>query len=362
MLIAVWSPSYRVETAPLAAMIAGTCCRCFPCSIAMTENFIHTGNLGYHLLGTRYDSIRRTLDRDFSGSYLPGELFLRHVAHEMGRAVLYNSVIQVDGNGLLFLPMNQSLSEAAYRYGMHSVIDTRIDTLSDQVDDVFVYLEANGNDTTVSLLDRADIVLVCMPATIADFSSFYDRYRSMLGKCFFVFYGSRQSPEPTLRKLQKLLPRHTMRCCYVEITRLMRRYMEEGRVLDYVDRFGEFERIRGLSVVAEDAARYGSRNDTKAPKNDYREWEENFYARMQLHEERAEKKNNNDTEEHLHERESMHSIRYVSEWLMQSEYPDAHGDCVLIAERMLRRRVVPKEVKEWEMMRFGKTDSPVQEM
>jgi hypothetical protein len=311
MLIAVWSPSYREETAAIAVMVAGMCCRQFACSIAMLENYIHAGNLGTHLLGNRYDNVRQSLDRDFSGSYLPGEQFLRHVAHETGRAIVFNTLIQVDGNGLLFMPMNQSLSENAYRYGMYQVIDERIDTLMNQVDDVVVNLEACGNDTTVSLLHRADIVIVCLPATMAAFTSFYDRYRSMLEKCFFVFYGTAPKPEPLLSKIRQFIPRHTMRSCYLEITRLLRRHMEEGHVLDYLDRFGE-ENTYSLQQVSENAVEYGSER----------------------------------------ERESVRTVRYVSEWLMQFEHPDAHGDSCLIAQRMLRRRVLPNEVAEWDLMRF----------
>ncbi|MBO4628226.1 MAG: hypothetical protein J5645_09650 [Lachnospiraceae bacterium] len=314
MLFAVWSPSYREETAPLAVMIAGMCARQFPCNVAMLENYIHAGNLGTYLLGSRYDYICQSLDRDFGGSYLPGEQFLRHVAHETGRAIVYNTLIQVDGNGLLFMPMNQSLSENAYRYGMYQVIDDRIDTLMNQVDDVVVNLEATGNETTVSLLHRADIVIVCLPATMSAFSSFYDRYRSMLDKCFFVFYGSTPAPEPLLGKIQQFIPRHAMRSCYLEITRLLRRHIEEGHVLDYLDRFGEGKKHVGQ--VAESAVEYGSQK----------------------------------------ERESVRTIRYISEWLMQFEYPDAHGDNCLIAQRMLRRRVMPNEVAEWDLMRFGSID------
>ncbi len=366
MLVAVWSPSYRSETAPLAVMIAGMCCRRFPCTIAMLENYVHAGNLGYHLLGNRYDTVRSTLNPDFSGSYLPGEVFLRHIANETNRAIRHRTLLQIDGNGLLFLPMNQSLSESAYRFGMHAAIDTKVDDLLEQFDDVVVHLEPNGNDTTIELLDRADIVVVCLPATLAAFSAFYDRYRSMLGKCFFVFYGATRSPEPMLFTMQKLLPKHTMRCCYVEITRLMRKYMEEGRVLDYLDRFGGNydSSIAAEQSVAEETGVYEElagdaefrEHEEMSPYRpddipEYREWRQERGAEM-FAEADSEEGCGND-EPALRESESVRSIRYIAEWLMQYEYPDAQGDCVLIAERMRRRKVLPKEVAEWDMMHFS---------
>ncbi|MBR5712118.1 MAG: hypothetical protein IKX54_00825 [Lachnospiraceae bacterium] len=346
MLIAVWSPAYRSETAPIAVLVAGMCCRQFPIRVALLENYVHAGNLGYHLLGSRYDAIRNSVNPDFSGSYLPGEMFLRHVCHETNRSSRYGSVIQVDGNGVMFLPMNQSLSASAYRYGMHAVLDQRVEFLQELFDDVFVHLEPNENDTTVEMLARADVVMVCLPATITAFSGFYDRYRSMVDKCFFVFYGASGSPEPTLLKLQKLLPRHTMRCCYLEITRLLAKYIEEGRSLDYLDRFamspGAFRVFTG--GVAEERAEY-------RPAGAYAEWQAAFAARMRGHERSGD--NAQYAENGTKEQDTIRSIRYVSEWLMQREYPDAHGDCVLIAERMMRRRILPREVAEWEMMKFG---------
>jgi len=327
----------------------------------MMENFLHAGNLGYHLFGRRYDVVRSTLNPGFSGSYLPGEIFLRHIAHETARTVRFRQALQVDSNGLLFVPMNQSLSAKAYRYGMHAVIDSRIDQITEQVDDLFLHLEPNGNDTTAELLERSDIVLVCLPATIDDFSAFYDRYRSMLGKCFFVFYGSSRSPEPMLLRMQKLLPHHTMRCCYLEITRILHRYMEDGRVLDYLDSYGGKEDFLPVGArVAESARAYSALPEASAADmENYRRWKESFRQEMYAYENRADARTASRGADA--EQESVRSIRYISEWLMQHEYPDAQGDCVLIAQRMLRRQVMPEEVAEWEMMRFAERETTAEQ-
>ena len=352
MVTAFWSPHYREETPGILTLVAGMCCRQFPCSIACVENYVHVRNLGFHMLGSRYDVLKKSTKRESAISYRAGELFVRQICYEMGRSCQFGSVIRADQNGLWFMPMNQSLHGEAYRYVMSEVLEQQVDFLEEQYDDVFLNLEPNNNDTTVTMLDRAKVVVVCLPATKDAFMEFYDRYRSMVGKCFFVFYGTKESPEALLRLLRTYTPKHMMRCCYLPMTRLLCKYLEEGRCLDYLDRYSDVcENVWNMPQgVAEEAEEYrGNGKVVGTPVSEYRQWKNDLDRRF----EEEEISRVVYMEGHTGEREvpTIRSIRYVSEWLMQKEYPDAGGDCVLIAERMMRRRIMPAEVREWEMLR-----------
>ena len=352
MVTAFWSPHYREETPEILALVAGMCCRQFPCSIACVENYVHVRNLGFHLLGSRYDVLKKSTKRESEVSYRAGELFVRQICYEMGRSCQYGSVIRADQNGLWFMPMNQSLHGEAYRYVMSEVLDQQLDFLEEQYDDVFINLEPNNNDTTVTMLDRAKIVVVCLPATKDAFMEFYDMYRSMVGKCFFVFYGTQGSPEALLKLLRTYAPKHTMRCCYLPMTRILRKYLEEGRGLDYLDSYNDVcgNLWRLSPTVAEDAAEYcSSAGPSGTPVSDYRRWKNDMIKRFD--DEEISRVVYMEGNSGAHEVETIRSIRYIGEWLMQREYPDAEGDCVLIAERMMRRRIMPAEVREWEMLR-----------
>ncbi len=361
MLAAFWSPRYHEETAEIATLVAGMCCRVFPCSVALAENFLHTCNLGFHLLGRRYDTIRNTFNRENIGNYMPGEVFLRHVCYETNRTSQFDMAVDVNGKGVSFLPMNQSLTEDVYRYGMSMIFGHKVDFLLEQYDNVFLNLEANGNDTTLECLERADAVIVCLPSSIEAFDQFYEQYRSLLSKCYFVFYSSvgvYDKPGRVLDHIQSLAAKYVTRCSFLLFTRLLQNYLAEGRGLDYVDRFYDAHSIEWSlpSDVAESIERYHALSDTEARgDNEYVNWKHESMRKISEVDIYA--GDYPTYSDGSSERGLMRSLQETCEWMMKREYPDAKGDCAVIAERLLRRKFLPDEVRRWNTKKKRDTQS-----
>lgn len=384
MLIVFWSPHYREETAQMLTLVGGMCCRKYPCTIVGVENYLHTHNLGYHMLGSRYDSVRRGARRGSAVYYKAGEIYARHVCSEMGRVFRKDSVIPADGNGLMFMPMDQSLHEDSYRFMMHEVLDQQIDYLESQYDDIYLNLEAGNNDTTIEMLDRADVVVVCLPVNTESFNDFYERYRSLINKCFFVFFGRGGDTESLLTRIYQCLPNHFSRFCYVEMTRLLQNYLSDGRGLDYLDLFyvrrtqvetgRDFLRNRwsdSAGLVADVAEAEGEYRSAFAGEPPIRfTWENGFAAercrsgsyRVEADDDYVKWKNETDMrigreaiaaagygmrENGVTERKTILGIQYIVDWLIRYEHREIGNDCALIAEHMMRRRYVPREVLEW---------------
>ena len=306
----------------------------------------------------------------------------------MGRVFRKDSVIPADGNGLMFMPMDQSLYEDSYRFMMREILDQQIDYLETQYDDVYLNLEAGNNDTTIEMLDRAEVVVVCLPANSESFDEFYDRYRSMIGKCFFVFFGHGGMTEPLQTRFLQYLPTHVTRSCYVEMTRLLRNYLSDGRGLDYLDmlylrlakadsgrdfygtrRTDASESDVTLADVAEKAEEYrasfSGEPETRYPGEDaylkavrrggifltdpydeYVKWKNETDRRIGQDANSAAEygmRNCGETE-----RNTFFAIQYICDWLIRYEHRGIGNDCATIAEHMLRRRYIPREVIEWK--------------
>lgn len=359
MLIAFWSTHYREETAQMLTLIGGMCCRRFPCTIVGVENYLHTHNLGFHMLGSRYDSVRRGAKRGSSVYYKAGEIYVRHVCNEMGRVFRKDSVIPADGNGLMFMPMDQSLYEDSYRFMMHEILDQQIDYLENQYDDVYLNLEAGNNDTTIEMLDRAEVVVVCLPANPESFDEFYDRYRSLVDKCFFIFFGSGGMPESLQTRFLQYLPSHVPRSCYVEMTRLLQNYLFDGRGLDYLDLLftgspptyrnrDSYMAIPGTVApdVAEEAGEYRSGYaGVSEPRDEFIRWKNETDRRIGDEALSAVRYGVGDCMET--ERGTITSLRHIVDWLIRYEHREIGSDCSMIAEHLLRRKYVSKEVFEW---------------
>ena len=336
MLVSFWSPGYREETAQILTLVGGMCCRMFPCSIVAAENYLHTRNLGFHLLGSRYDTVRKGAKRGSEVYYKAGEIFVRHVCREMGRSSKFGSIIRADGNGLMFMPMDQSLYEDSYSFLVREALDQQVDFLETRFDEVFLNLQPNENDTTMTMLDRSDVVVVCLPAKEESFESFFDRYRYIFGKCFFVFFGTGMRTGVIRQTVNRYAPGFSSRFCFLEMSRILRNYLSDGRGLDYLDRFGTFSEEPSLNMhlVAEENGEYARRNDV-----DLR------IVGNPINEDVYEGGTADETE-----RRTIRSIQYISNWLIKREYRDAGGDIRVITDRMLRRKIIPAEVIEWEML------------
>lgn len=352
MLVSFWSPTYREETAQILTLVGGMCCREFPCSIVCAENFLHIRNLGFHMLGSRYDSVRRGAKRGSDVYYRAGEIFIRHVCSEMGRSCRYGSVITADRNGLAFLPLDQSLYEDSYRFVVSEALEQQIDMLESRYDEIFLNLQANENDTTVTFLDRSEVVVVCLPASVEVFDDFYSRYRSILGKCFFVFFGKGGMPQALRARVRKYLAKHMTRCCHIEMTAMLRNYLSDGRALDYLDRFrGTLDNPpRAPAEVAEAEEEYRALTDSlREEMDEYTRWKNDTSRRISN--DMLEAVSYRDRTNADAEKKTLRSLRYICCWLINHEFRDSDGDRMKIAERMLRRRIVPKEVMEWEMVK-----------
>lgn len=333
MLVSFWSPGYREETAQILTLVGGMCCRLFPCSVVAAENYLHVHNLGFHLLGSRYDTVRKGAKRGSDVYYKAGEIFVRHVCREMGRSSKYGSIIRADGNGMMFMPLDQSLYDDSYRFLVREALDQQVDFLETRFDEVFLNLQSNENDTTMTMLDRSDVVVVCLPAKEESFEFFFDRYRSLFSKCFFVFFGTGDHSDMVRQTVNRYAPGFISRCCYLEMSRILQNYLADGRGLDYLDRFrlvSEEEEDTSLQGVAEETEAYKSTESQEELCSDVPWLSENEQP-LPL----------------KTEKNTIKAIRHISNWLIMKEYWDANGDAGIVTELMMRRNTIPAEVIAW---------------
>ena len=283
---------------------------------------------------------------------------------------------------LMFMPMDQSLYEDSYRFVVHEILDQQVDYLESQYDDVYLNLEAGNNDTTIEMLDRAEVVVVCLPANAESFDEFYDRYRSLVGKCYFVFFGSGGTSETMKKHFLQYLPTYAERSCYLVMTRLLKNYLSDGRGLDYLDRCLEREnQSEVIADVAEEAGQY--RAASMEEQRDYIPKfrvisSENRSTTPFLSESSDEyTTGKNETDRRISdealvameygmpragqtEQETIRGIRRIGDWLIRYEHREIGSDCDTIIEHMLRRKYIPREVLEWRAAHLRKGE-PVKE-
>lgn len=232
MLVAFWSGDGRRDTAGVMALTAMVGCLSFPCKIVTMENYLCTHNMGFHLLGKRYDEIKSRYNNNSPENFTVGDTFLQHIRRETGRSIRHNRCLEIIPESLYFLPLNQSTQRDVYEYGFENEFGELMDYGLGFYDFVFINVEQNRNISTVPILDMADEVVVCLPADAFALRDFCDRYKSLLHKVYFVFCGQGSSlfQQMLYAKFGEQLTRWT----YLEYTTTALAELAEGRGLEYL--------------------------------------------------------------------------------------------------------------------------------
>ncbi len=232
MVKAFWSYGQNRETAAIMSLTAVISSFCFPCRIMTVENYLGKENLGYHLLGPRYDSIKQYYAVNTPERYMHGDSFLQHLRRETGKHIRYKRGLEIIPDSLYFIPMNQSIQKDVYEYGFEHEIHELLEHCKDHYDYLFVNLEANKNISTKTILDIAEDVVVCMPASMDLLEVFCEQYRSLLHKVTFAFCG--ESNTQFMRRVKKRFGDHTVQGMLFALTPLAKQAIENGKVIEYL--------------------------------------------------------------------------------------------------------------------------------
>ncbi len=293
MKISFWSNADRARTAEVLTLSALSCCLSFPCKIVAMENYINTENLGFHMLGSRYDRIRNSYEQYAPGNFHRGDTFLQHLHRQTGRGIRFRKTMEILQDALYFLPMNQSLMKEVYEYGFDHELEENLDYCSMYFDFTFVNVEKSRNLSTKTILDLSDRIIMCLPTDMNGFEQVYNDYHSILPKVFFVFYG--KDFRTFSRKVQKKYPFVKKRFAQLEFTPKLCAYLSEGRASDYMCRFyhvnrghSEYRVINKLKYIAFRIIR----QEIEISELPYREMAHLFYERNHpkeaVHEEKGE--------------------------------------------------------------------------
>lgn len=232
MVKAFWSYGQNRETAAIMSMTAVISCFCFPCRIMTVENYLDKENLGYHLLGPRYDSIKNYYAANTPERYMQGDSFLQHLKRETGKHIRYKRGLEIIPDSLYFMPMNQSIQRDVYEYGFEHEISELLEHCKDHYDFLFVNLEANKNISTKTILDIAEDVVVCMPASMDLLEEFCEQYRSLLYKVTFAFCGDNDTQ--FIRRVRKRFGDRTVQGMMFSMTQAAKQAIEDGKVIEYL--------------------------------------------------------------------------------------------------------------------------------
>lgn len=232
MLVAFWSGDDRRDTAGVMALTAMVGCLSFPCKILTMENYLCTHNMGFHLLGKRYDEMKSRYSKNSPENFSVGDTFLQHIRRETGRSIRHNRCIEIIPESLYFLPLNQSTQKDVYEYGFENEFGELMDYGLGFYDFVFINVEQNRNISTIPILDMADEVVVCLPADAFALRDFCERYKSLLHKVYFVFCG--QGSTLFQQMLYAKFGDQPIRWTYLEYTTTALAALADGRGLEYL--------------------------------------------------------------------------------------------------------------------------------
>ncbi len=232
MLVAFWSGDDRRDTAGIMALTAIVGCLSFPCKVLTMENYLCTHNMGFHLLGKRYDEIKSRYRNNSPENFTVGDTFLHHIRRETGRSIRHNRCVEIIPESLYFLPLNQSTQRDVYEYGFENEYVELMNYGLEFYDFVFVNVEQNRNISTIPILDMADEVVVCLPADAYALREFCDKYKSILHKVYFVFCG--QGSSLFHQMLDAKFGEKATRWTYLEYTMSAFAALTEGRGLEYL--------------------------------------------------------------------------------------------------------------------------------
>ncbi len=232
MVKAFWSYGQNRETAAIMSLTAVISSFSFPCRIMTVENYLGKENLGYHLLGPRYDTIKQYYAVNTPERYMHGDSFLQHLRRETGKHIRNKRELEIIPDSLYFMPMNQSIQKDVYEYGFEHEINELLEHCKDYYDYLFVNLEANKNISTKTILDIAEDVVVCMPASMDLLEEFCEQYRSLLHKVTFAFCG--ESNVQFMRRVRKRFGDHLVQGMVFSLTPSAKQAIENGKVIEYL--------------------------------------------------------------------------------------------------------------------------------
>ncbi len=231
MLVAFWSGWGNKDTAAVLSLTAIAGCLCFPRRVLTLENYLNSNNLGFHLIGERYNEIKKRYSYNSPEYYAVGDSFLQHIKRETGRSIRHNRCVEIIPDALYFLPLNQSIPRDVYEYGFEREWEELLEYGEEFYDLVYVNLEQNKNITTMRILERADMVVACLPSDCLMFEDFRKRYPSVLEKSMVVICG--ENARCGAYQLRSRHPEYATKIVPFEFSPSVLAELSEGRVMEY---------------------------------------------------------------------------------------------------------------------------------
>lgn len=236
MKIAFWSNIRRrgAVTTNLACMAAMSSVSGTGRSILL-ENHYNLKNLGSVLLtGERETALRE--NAEYYSKYGIEYLLKRLYSGESDDRLVQKAGIPLLYSNMLYLPQSYIVNKEVFNYEFELVRTKLFQCLEKAADMIYIDTEANGNASSISILNDADLIVVNLNQDLASWEQLVEEYPSIAERCVFLVGCYQNEGRANLRMIRRKFKIERERIGVVPFNLDLQLAVQDGRLLQFINR------------------------------------------------------------------------------------------------------------------------------
>lgn len=236
MKIAFWSNIRQqgAVTTNLACMAAMSSVSGMSRSILL-ENHYNLNNLGSVLLTGDRELLLKE-NAEYYNKYGIEYLLKRLYSGESGDELVQRASVPLLYSNMLYLPQGYIVNKEVFNYEFELVRTQLFQCLEKVADMVFIDTESNGNASSISILNEADLVVVNLNQDLSAWEQLTEEYSSIAKRCVFLVGGYQKDIRLNLRMLRSRFKIPRERIGVIPYNLDLQSAMQEGRLLQFINR------------------------------------------------------------------------------------------------------------------------------
>lgn len=155
---------------------------------------------------------------------------------ESGEALIRKASIPLLYSSILYLPQSYIVNREVFNYEFDLVRDELFRCLESVSEMIFIDTEPNGNISSNSILEEADLIVVNLPQKPALWKEFMEQYSSILKKCVFLVGKYQPDIKFDLIRIRDEFHIARNQIGTVPLNLELQEAMKEGRILQFLNR------------------------------------------------------------------------------------------------------------------------------
>ncbi len=201
----------------------------------MLENHYNLTNLGSVLMTGEREMVLRE-NAEYYNKYGIEYLLKRLYSGESGDSLVRKAGISLLYSNMLYLPQSYIVNKEVFNYEFELVRTRLFQCLEKAADMIYIDTEANGNASSISILNEADLIVVNLNQDLSSWEQLMEEYPSVAEQCVFLVGCYQNESRANLRLLRRKFKIERERIGVVPYNLDLQLAMQDGRLLQFINR------------------------------------------------------------------------------------------------------------------------------